>query len=213
MPCFVQTFDYLADLKSKRSLFSEHLAWITYTSPSLVAAGWIREYLRKSVLGDRKEWVTAIGSILDDQEEGDRRTFWETWLRQYVELRLDSEVPIEDDEWRAVINWSLRLVDVLPEVVALLMGRPAPQGIRDVFYYRLHKQESLLQQPEALVDLLLYVLSGEERLYHDCTYVIEIADRLLGTNVSRRKLRDLAERLGELGCSEAQEFAARVDRT
>jgi hypothetical protein len=211
MPYVVQTFDYLADLETHRRRFSEHLAWIAYRSPNSLDAGWIREYLRKAVPEDRKEWASTIGSILDDIDGAERRAFWDAWLRQYVELRLDSEIPIDDSEWRAVINWSLRLAEILPEMVEFLRRRPAPRGTRDVLYYRLHKQEDLLRHPEAFVDLLSYLLTGEERLYHDCKYILGIADKLLEANAPYLKLKSLAERLGELGCSDAQDFATRIE--
>jgi len=147
---------------------------------------------------------------LDDIDATERQTFWETWLRQYIELRLDFGIPIEDNEWRLVIRWSLRLASVLPELVALLGRHPAKQDKYDTLYYQLHEQEDFLQYPEAFADLLICLLTAEERLYHDCKYVLEIADKLLAANVSRPKLSSIAERLGELGCADAQEFAARL---
>lgn len=211
MPYVIQTFDYLADLTGQRQRFSELLAWMAYTSESNpVDAGWIREYLRKSAPEDRKKWASSIGSVLDSIDEAQRRGVWEAWLRKYIELRLNSEAQIGDDEWRAVTRWSLRLGDVLPEIVALLVKHPAKSDPRDIFYYRLREQGDLLRHPEALADLLYYLLAAEERIYHHCRYVEEIVEALIDTDVSRAKLLSLAERLGELGCADAQRLAARI---
>jgi len=213
MPYVIQTFDHLAALKHERRRFSEYLAGIAYrASQDPLEAGWIREYLRKAAPEDRKAWASTVGTVLRELNPEERRGLWDGWLRRYLEFRLESGIPIEDGEWAATIRWSFSLAEVLPAVVELLARRPAPShATRDVIYYELRRQEKFLQHPEAFEDLLLYLLAGEQRLYHDCNYVGEIVEKLLATDAPRTKLRTIVNRMAELGCANAQALAAQID--
>jgi hypothetical protein len=212
MPYVIQTFDHLAELKGVRPRFSEYLASIAFTSEfNPVEAGWIREYLRRAATEDRREWASSIDSILGDIDKAERHVLWEAWLRKHIENRLESEIPIDDSEWSTIVSWSLKLGEDFPEMVELLGRRPAKVGTADTFYYQLHKHEDLVNFPNSLADLLSYLLAAEERLYHKCDYVEKIIEKLIDSDVARQKLLALAERLGELGCADAQQLASRIE--
>lgn len=213
MPYVTQTFDHLAALKNERRRFSEQLAGIAYrASQDPLEAGWIREYLRKATPEDRKAWASTIGSILRELDSQERRALWDSWLRRYLEFRLESGIPIEDGEWSATIRWTFNLAEVLPVIVELIARRPAPaHAAGGVIYYELRKQEEFLRRPQAFADLVLYLLSREQRLYHHCNYVGEIVEKLLATEAPRTKLRTIVERMAELGCANAQALAAQID--
>jgi hypothetical protein len=215
MPYVTQTFDHLADLGRVRGRLSEYLAWTAYGSvQNPLEAGWVEEYLRKAAPEDRKEWTCTIGSLLSGLGEEERHQQWDTWLRRYLELRLESVVPIGDEEWACVIKWSLELADVLPEVVALVSRHPASRAGGDIRYYQLQKREQLLRHPEALIQLLDYLLAAETRLFvQDCKYIEEMVVKLLAAGGSRDRLRVLVERLADLGCPNAQELAALIEGT
>lgn len=211
MPLIEQTFDYLGELGNLRRRFPGYLASIAYSFPeNPLEAEWIKRFHRKAQPTDLKEWAQAIGSFLSEAEPEERRRLWEAWLRDYFVFRLESGIHIGDDEWYAVMKWSLYLEDFLPDVVTLLGRRPAVRGSRDIIYYQLRDREGLLKYPDAFAELLLYLLRAEERLYHDCQYLGEIFHQLLERGASQKKLLQFVDRLAELGCSNAQELAALI---
>jgi hypothetical protein len=212
MPRVEQTFDHLRELGKFSKRFSEILASIAYSSPdNPLEKGWIKAFLRKARPAERIEWVRTIDSILSDISKEERKRLWESWLRSYFEFRLDSGIPFEDDEWRAMIKWSIPLEDLIPEVVELLTRRPAVKSRDSLLYYQIRKQDGLFQYPNSLADFLLYLLGAEEDLFHHCNYLAEIFHRLLKAGASRVKLRQIAERLAELGCTNAQELAGLIE--
>jgi uncharacterized protein DUF4020 len=215
MPQMTRTFDHLAQLGRVRLRFSEYLAWMAYGSvEDLLGAGWVADYLRKAAPEDRMEWTRTLGSLLRDLGGDERRRLWDTWLRPYLAFRVDSGIAIGDEEWAGVLRWSLALADVLPEFVAVIGSRPTPRDQRDILYYQLRERPELLQHPDALADLLAYLLSSERRLaQQDCGYIGEIVEKLLAAGASRAKLRALAERLALLGCANAQDLGGRIDGT
>ena len=211
MPLTRQTFDHLKDLTGLRERFSQRLAWIAYRAKrSPLEGGWLRDFLRKAEPADRKEWAETLQSILRDSDPDERRRLWNSWLRSYFEYRLEFEVPIEEDEWKSMIGWALYLGDVLPELVKLLERKPAIRK-DDTLYYQILQREDLFQSPDALADLLIYLLSAEQRLLYNCKYVEEILRKLAERAAKPEKLRALIDRYAELGCENAQELADLID--
>jgi hypothetical protein len=211
MPRVERSFGYLEEFGKGSKYFSELLAWIAYNSlDNPFEDGWIKTFLRKAKPADRIEWARTIGSILRDIGQGERRRLWETWLRNYFDFRLKSGIPFEDDEWREMIKWSIPLEEFLPDVVGLLVRRPSVK-VRDTsFYHQLRKQQ-IFQHPDSFADLLLYLLEAEEGVFYDSEFVAEIFPKLLEAGASRAKLRQVAECLAELGCTNAQELAGLID--
>lgn len=210
MPAVVQTFDHLGELEKVSKRFSEFLAWIAYSSPdSPLERGWVKAFLRKAKPSDRDEWASTIGTILREIDQDEKRRLWETWLLNYFTLRLDWGIPLEDDEWGAMIAWSMYLEEFFPEVVRLL-ERHSSVRVRDILYYQLREREGLFLHPDSLADFLLYLLRAEEGQFYDCEDVAEIFHRLVSVGGPKEKLRQLAERLAELGCANAQELAKLV---
>lgn len=211
MPLIKQTFDHLKDLTGPRKQFPQCLALIAYRAKrSPLEAGWIRDFLRKAEPADRKEWAESLRSILRDSDPGERRRLWNSWLRGYFEYRLEVEVPIEEDEWKSMMGWSLYLGEVLPELVKLLERRPAIRK-DDTLYYEILQREDLFQNPDALADLLIYLMSAEQRLLYNCKYVEGILKKLAERAAKPEKLRSLVDRYAELGCENAQEIADLID--
>jgi uncharacterized protein DUF4020 len=209
MPLVEQTFEHLSLLCDARERFPERLADIAYSSPTNpLAASWIRHFLRRAEAEDLEKWAVSLGSILGDIDPAERRGLWNSWLRDYWALRHEIGVLIADGEWAAMIHWALHLGEFLPEVMGLLQRRAAVRRSGDILYYRLRKQDGLFDHPTALVDLLMYLLSAEDRLYHDCDYLGEIFRRLFDAGVPAEKLQALANRLAELGCTNASQLAA-----
>jgi Domain of unknown function (DUF4020)/SIR2-like domain len=214
MPFIERTFAHLADLGQVRMRFSQYLAMIAHGSEAdPLAGGWIEDFMRLAEPADRREWTQAIRSLLGDLTQEERRQLWDAWLRRYLELRLEWGIPVADDEWAEVIHWSLPLAGVLPEMVQVVTKRQPGRASRDtILYHQLKESSDMVKHPEALADLLIYLLAAEGQRFHDCEYVADIVRKLLDVGASRGKLRALAQRLAELGCDDAQELADRIDR-
>lgn len=212
MPLIRQTFNHLKDLTGLRKQFPQRLAWIAYRAKrSPLESGWLKDFLRKAEPADLKEWAETLQSILRDSDPGERLRLWDSWLRSYFDYRLEFEVPIEEDEWKSMIGWSLYLGDVLPELVKLLERKPAIRK-DDTLYYQILHREDLFQSPDALADLLTYLLSAEQRLLYNCKYVEEILKKLAKRAAKPEKLRALIDRYAALGCENAQELADLIDK-
>lgn len=212
MPMVEMTFDYLGELGNSRKHFPALLASIGCSSTSdPLESGWIKKFLRKARPEDRIEWARNIGLILNESDQEERGRIWNSWLHKYFIFRLDLGLPFDDDEWREMIKWSTSLEEFLPEFVGLLVRGPSVRVRDTLLYYQLREQQGLLRHPNSFADLILYLLGPEEVSFYDSEFVAEIFPRLQKAGASRTKLHRIAERLAELGCSNAQELAALID--
>jgi hypothetical protein len=217
MPHVVRSFAHMNQLKGVRERFVEYLAWTAYGAEhNPLDAGWIEKFLHHSEPADRQVWAQTFRSILGELEREERDRLWGDWLCRYLQQRLEMGVPVQDDEWAEVVHWSLPLVGRLPDLVPILRKGPAGKASVDtMFYYKLSKSDESLQHPEALADLVAYLLAAAKYPFRDGEFVATLVRRIPCAEALVLKIRAIAERLAVLGCDEARqlwEVAGAVER-
>lgn len=216
MPLYRQAFQHIpANLENSqlRSQFCLHLASIAiYGSINPMEEGWLREFLVSVESRDRQQFAFHIGSRLRSIQPDAQQNLWERWMNHYWEQRNQS-VPIGLDqaEWEEMIKWVLDLNAVFPSVVERICSGSSFSLVDQFFYYTLQDKDYAERYPDALAELLLYLLKATNISFQSCRQIETTVRSLIQYPSLKSKLRRICDELSRLGCHNAISLSDMLD--
>lgn len=206
MPLYEQTFVHISDLSSSelRNRFSEHLASIAvYSLRNPVQEEWLGKFLKAVTPEERKRWASHITQILHSMQEGAIQDLWNRWLEDYWGQRIIGiPLPLEPDELKEMIEWSVYLKPVFPKVVKKICDRPVPSFNYERFYHKLAEKDFPNIYPEPLAQLILHLLPNTNPLYSFAP-LEKLVKSLIDSNAPHYELHEICNQLARLGCQNA----------
>jgi hypothetical protein len=212
LPLYEATSSHMPDLPQPlRREFSTHLASIAvYSSSNPLEEGWLGRFLQAAEPEDRANWAFAVGFILRQLDEDAIRVLWDRWLAEYWAWRnAGMPLPLAPSELENMIDWSLNLTPVFPEVVANICASIPSTVIMYSrrFLPRLADSGNASRYPEDVANLLRYLLPHASQPFMHCEHVTTMFRQLLRSGeVAHSTLDQICNELGALGCSNAAEL-------
>ena len=156
---------------------------------------WIPALFRYGSQEDKNLFAVEVGYRLKDLDETAQREWWQRWLKQYWENRLQS-VPagavLEDGEVEYMIGWLPRLTAVFPEAVDLAVQMPPIPLQNYGVIHELEEGDLWQSHPEEVAKLLVYW--GKCDLQEEAWFSgVQLIDKLLESNISLELKQELKE--------------------
>jgi hypothetical protein len=209
LPLYEQATRHVSsDLADLRERFSEQMANIAfYSSSNPVSEGWLSRFIAAAEPEERKSWAFSVGGYLRQLEEEGVADVWSDWLSEYWTLR-NSGIPasLDPGELEEMIEWSLVLAPVFPEVVEKILSVPAPNLEHSPIYLDLAEKDYTNRYPDAMTKLLKHLLTSAQPPFSLCADVATLFRELLGRTGLNEELKDICDQLGRLGCPNAAEL-------
>jgi hypothetical protein len=159
---------------------------------------WIPPLFKHGGIEVQRLFASHVGYHLQGLDESEQGEWWQRWLKQYWENRLDGVPAILDaHEITRMLEWLLHLPAVFPEAVALAIRTPKVSLPHDSLLYGLRESELVQQYPEAVARLLIHICGPESTA--EASFVKEIADKLDRTKLDPSLNKELNETLARLG--------------
>ncbi len=147
------------DLKSG---FFRHMVGIVYSGLFDVNEGnWLPTFLSGLSSDEKSIWAIQLTGGLKSASEPRKLEIWRRWLRSYWEDRLCGRpCALGQKEAEEMIQWVFLVGDAFPEAVELVLRGPrVTDRIRGIFHLpAFHATPQ--KHPEAVLDLLLWLLQG-----------------------------------------------------
>jgi hypothetical protein len=134
--------------------------------PNPVQAGFFRDFLPPLPEKVRGALAQGIGNFLESMQTEKADEVWNTWLKEYLDLRLIGvPVALSLEETKAIAHWCIYLGNAFPEAVHRIIQMP----LKGVFAYgiidkllRPPKDSFLEKYPKESCNYVVAILKSEE---------------------------------------------------
>jgi hypothetical protein len=188
-----------SDLSGRQARFVELYTVVLAYFVTDPLRDWVPKLFSHGGQEARQLFASDIGHRLRGMDEARQRDWWQRWLKQYWESRLQGvPTPLEAGEIERMLDWLPHLTAVFDEAVSLAVLMPRAALQHSSLIHDLRESELPQQHPHAVAKLLIYLgESGSER--HIWYGAKELIERLLHADSEpemHRKLRELEAKLG-----------------
>ena len=160
---------------------------------------WIPEFFLNAGEEDKRRFAWAIGSNLRDMENKAQREWWDRWLMQYWESRLQG-VPAQLDpsEVEEMLNWLPYFHGLFPEAAELAIEMPAAPLEHYAVLQELRRCDLGTKYPEATAKLLIYIAGTDSPrwAWHGVEELIGILRKCEIPEDLKVTLEEISARLG-----------------
>ena len=111
-----------------------------------------------------------------------------------------------------MLKWAFQMGEAFPEIVGLITRGPQVQQSLGVVLHTLEEHEAPLKYPDAVLQLLGWILNGAEYASIEFPEIERVIFRLPKKRAFRVPLNNISERLVSLGYPEAAELKLRVEQ-
>ncbi|KYH32460.1 hypothetical protein MOMUL_10610 [Moorella mulderi DSM 14980] len=181
----------------------EHLAAIAvYGIADPLQGGWLNKCLL--ALGElgRVGWAQAVWRELASMPEEGTALLWDKWMARYWVNRINGiPAPLTPEEMKVMLDWSVHLRAVFPQVVDMIVSSPAPKLERGSFYFRLVDEGLATKYPKDTARLMIHLLSEAPSPFPHCHEVQKIYQQLIQTGgLAVEERLQLREQFLRVGC-------------
>lgn len=206
LPQYEQAFPFVNSHFGKlRDAFCDHLAGISAFSKSDPSRGSLYKFLSAVTDEERIRWASSFGQTLKGMDEPAKAAMWTQWLRRYWKDRLDGiPVPLTVREGEEMVEWSIHLGHVFPDVVASALVTPIPDMQGSFMLTELSELDLRKQYPKESAALILHVLKNAHALPWDPRWIEPVVSALASSTESKPNTRLICDELARLGYPDAQ---------
>ena len=140
-----------------RRLISAYTAMLAYYANDPIR-NWISKLFEHVKEEDRTHFAHQIERYLQNMNAGQRREWWNGWMRTYWHNRLQG-VPkrLASSEVEAMVDWLPHLEKEFPEAVKLASGMPPVPMRYDSAICEIAKSDLWQRYPDAVAELLFFI--------------------------------------------------------
>lgn len=209
LPLFSETFGRLGtNLAGVADSFARRLVGIAlYSATDPWHSGWLTDFVRNADERSRGLWSTYMTGSLEKLSDEAKVTLWDRWLHDYWKDRvLGVPRPLTSEENSSMLDWTLSLEPVISAAIDRVCSAPAPLTERAMFFYGLRQSDIVSKHPSDALKLVDHVLRSSESIWYECSYALEVVQRLHGLVAERDRFRSIAESLARLSCGNPDEL-------
>ena len=119
---------------------------------------WIPAFFRAADDLDTRRFAWSVGQRIRGAEDAGQREWWDRWLKQYWENRLQGvPAPLTEGEVAEMVGWPRCFESLFPDAVALAVRMPAAPFVGWRLLHGMDEGDHWSSYPEATVRLLVYV--------------------------------------------------------
>lgn len=154
----------------------------------------IPAFYRSSSEEIRRQFVNAIGQKLGNLDTDIKLTWWNNWLKRYLENRKGNKpVELTEAECRSLFMLIPKLDFVIDEVVEIMCKGQIPSRLDYMFWYELNEKKLGVDHPHSIAKLLISLLRSIPDLGFENNYIIQIVESL--NDLNKREKQQLQEAL------------------
>ncbi len=189
-----------SNLSSKRDRFIKYyISMLAYFAEDPIGQ-WIPAFFQCRSQEAKNHFAVEVGYCLRDLDEAAQREWWQRWLKQYWEHRLQG-VPagavLEDDEAKYMLDWLPHLTAVFPEAVDLAVQMRSIPLQNYSIIHELNEGDLWQSHPEEVAKLLVHW--GKCDLQEDVWFSgMELINKIPQSDISpelKQKLEELKVQL------------------
>ena len=155
---------------------------------------WITEFFKHADVETKNQFAIAIGHRLRDLDENRQREWWNVWLKDYWQNRLQGVPdPLHDTEIGLMLEWVIHLPGVFSEAVGVAIQMPPAALTRSRILDYLKESELIGRYPDDVAKFLVH-LGRHDTAPWFWVGVRELVDKLLAEDLRA----DLNQGLREL---------------
>jgi len=194
--------------------FCSHLAGIAcFGSINPVRNGWLRRFLQSVDAKQRERWASDVWMMLGSMAESAKQSTWDNWMKEYWQNRIEGiPMPLSAAEAGAMMEWSLRLEPVFPDVVEKICGSTPPELKHSLLYFQIPETALPKRYPHSVAQLMLYLLRKSTAPIYDFDRVDDTFEQLVGGAVDARLLVEICDELAKVGHPGAARLRALIPR-
>ena len=156
---------------------------------------WIPAFFQFGSQEAKKEFAFNLCHYLRDMDEVTQQEFWQRWLKQYWENRVQG-VPavLESGELENMLNWLPHLTAVFPKAVDLAVQMPTDIPLQNCrVIYEINKSDLWQRYPNEVTKLVIYL--SKCKLPNSIWFLgrMELIDKLLKQDISSEQKQKLQE--------------------
>jgi hypothetical protein len=195
--------------------FYEHLAGIAcFGSINPVHEGWLMRFVQSVGPKQREAWTADFRMMLKQIKEPAKQKAWDSWVREYWQSRIEGKpMPLSAIEAGEMVEWSLHLEPVFPEVVEKICGGPPPEMKRSFLYYELPDTPLPGRFPQPVAQLILFLLQKNSAPIYDFDRIDKVFEQLATSNVDTPILLEICNELATLGYAGAGRLRALIRKS
>jgi len=216
MPFYITAFPHLGELSHHGLLmFCEHLSEVAVGDLSHpIQPGWLNEFIARAKPKERATLADRMGHRFFFLDPLEQRTIWDDWLRMYLVQRLHG-VPARlnpDEEMAEVLQWSMSLRSLFPEVVDLLKEAPVPSFKNTSILHDLAESQLVQEFPEASAKFVLHLITGQQWPTYFSRQFDRLCENLLSVHAPNITLLEICNRMVELGFPNALMWKDKIEQ-
>jgi hypothetical protein len=206
LPKYEEVFPFVNSHFGKlKNAFCDHLAGIAAFSAIDPSRRSLYKFLTAVTDEERIKWAAAFGQTLKGMDDPAKAAMWTQWLRRYWKDRLDGiPVPLTVQEGQEMVEWSIHLGPVFPDVVANALVTPIPDMQSSFMLTELSELELRKQYPKESAALILHVLKNALALPWDTRWIEPLITDLAASSESKPNTQLICNELARLGYPDAQ---------
>lgn len=155
---------------------------------------YIPEFYKNASKKDRKQFIQVIENRLMDMDKEHKFTWWNAWLKRFLENRKSNKPCIlEDEENEAILDLLTVLPEVFDEAVDIICKGKMPENIDDIFWSELNDMHIAANYSHSMAKFLIKALNSISSLYLGKEDIREIVGEL--NNLEPRENKSLKEAL------------------
>jgi len=184
--------------------FFNHVALIAIYHFDDPLDDWVMPFVAETNERYPGKFAQKLKNNLGNMEENRKKELWEHWLKDFWELRIDSNpVDFSPTEAGAMGEMILELQPVVDEAVDRFCDGAVPNFEHSSFFLRLKDSELLSQDPEHITRLLIHATKEPDNIALIlCGYIKEITKKLIKQNAKKSDIDLLLNNLAQVGCND-----------
>lgn len=208
-PAFAQAFEHIhGELEHRRRRFVELVAVNALLgAESPFEQNWLPLFLKSGEPGDRVDFVRQLTFYLRGLTDDRKVGAWNTWLRHFIELRIDgAPTPPTNRELEEMLEWAPLMTPVFDDVVDLLCEAKLTELDNTPLFYNLKESDLVATKPGAVTKLVQYICTLPKVAFYHLPDLEALVRRLAATDTDRDRLVRCCDGLSRLGSSKAVEL-------
>jgi len=214
-PIYREAFPHFHDVGHElQEGFYRHIAVMVYSCLFDINEGnWFRDFLVVLTDDEKSKWAGQMALVLKGAPDAHKALLWKRWMKDYWKERLHGRpCPLQAKEADKMLEWAFAVGAAFPEAVEFVVQGPRVQQNLCLVPHILREHEAPEKYPEAVLQLLDWLLEDRGGHWWDFQDIESVLFRLPKKTAFLPLLNSICQRLVSLGYSEAAELKRRIEQ-
>ena len=189
-----QIYSYTSFFSSGNLMNSDiYRATIDATGGDIIT--FIPKFYQSACEEDRIHFIEEIERKLSEMEKGEKLQWWNKWLKDFLENRMNN-IPekLSEKERTAIFNWLPNFDDEFDDTVNIFCNYDFPCEVDPAFFFTMEDNNRAQTHPESTIALIIKLLNSSSHFYFGEHYLESIIAKAID-KIGKDQKRKLQEGL------------------